>query len=154
MPPADLSTIEASLRLAARRYNEARRAELEREISRRELEGLLRRFDCALPANADRAIDGTRAPFPTDVLDTLEKRCGDALSRLARHARSADPRYDINRHMAIKRLARWLAGTAPWYAPKSDRAPRPKRHCRKPRLSVAGSVQATRETARSTAQDR
>ena len=148
MPPADLSTIEASLRLAARRYNEARLRELEREVSMRELEGLLRRFDCDLPMDADRTIDSTVASFAPEVSAELKRRCADALKRLARHARSADPRYDINRHMAIKRLALWLAGTAPWYASQSDRARHSKRRHRKPRPAVAHPFSTTFEAAR------
>ena len=130
MPPADLSAVEASLRLAARRYNERRRAERERDLSALELEGLLRRFDCALPPAVARAIDDPAAPFEPELLAGLKSRCAAELTRLARHARSADPRYDINRHMAMTRLARWLAGTAPWFAPPPPR-PERSRHGRR-----------------------
>ena len=148
MPPADLSTIEAHLRLAARNYNDARRRELEREVSKRELEGLLHRFDCALPMNTDRVIDG-RAAFSQPVLAELRRRCTGDLARLARHARAADPRYDINRHMAIKRLARWLTGVGPWYEPSIEPSHRPKHRRRKPRPPVEKCATTTRECSRS-----
>lgn len=140
MPPTDLSAIEARLRLAARRYNESRHVALERQMATRELEGLLSRFDCALPVDADRAIGDRLAPFPEEVSDRLKRRCADALARLSRHARAADPRYDINRHMAIKRLARWLDGTAPWHVPADDRArPGKRRHRNPPPVSASPS---------------
>ena len=126
MSPADLGPIEARLRLAARRYNEARRTERDRELSIRELEGLLRRFDCPLPdalqGAAQGAVDAERAPFPAKIRAYLERRTARELERLARYARSADPRYDVNRHMMTKRLARWLAGVESWYPPRCDRA--------------------------------
>ncbi|MEF2551780.1 hypothetical protein VQ042_10485 [Aurantimonas sp. A2-1-M11] len=112
----DCHPADSRLRAAARNYVEARRRDATRDLSRLELAALLRRFDLE-PGSCDGAIAADDAALiPQRQRRALQSRLAVHLRLQARLARRGDPGYDIGRHMALKRLARWLDGTAPWYA--------------------------------------
>lgn len=99
-----------------RRQVEASR-ELDRIARERlELQAALRRYGAvgASIAEACRADDAAR--LDASVRATVSERVGREARRQTRLCRSRDPRYDINRHIVVTRLTRWLAGNARWIA--------------------------------------
>lgn len=112
----DLSPLTAALEQAARRHAEARRREAQRDLSRLELAMLLRRFGLQRESLSDAVAMDDAASLPEAESASLRVRLRGELGLLARLARRRDPRYDINRHMAVMRLAQWLEGSRPWHA--------------------------------------
>ncbi|MCP3054868.1 hypothetical protein [Aurantimonas marianensis] len=115
----DPSPLTAALERAARRHAEARRREAQSDLSRIELAMLLRRFGLAREPVSDAVAAGDAAGLPEAESASLRARVRGELDLLARLARRRDPRYDINRHMAAMRLARWLEDGRPWHAPET-----------------------------------
>ncbi|MEH6718904.1 MAG: hypothetical protein V7704_08500 [Aurantimonas endophytica] len=58
--------------------------------------------------------------LPAALGDWLRERVTVELRRLTRMARGAHPRYDINRHIAVRRLANWLEGSDERPAEEAD----------------------------------
>lgn len=112
----DLSPLTAALEQAARRHAEARRQLAQRDLSRLELAMLLRRFGLQPESLSDAVATDDAARLPEAESASLRARVRGELGLLARLARRRDPRYDINRHMAIMRLAQWLEGGRAWHA--------------------------------------
>lgn len=112
----DLSPLTAALERAARGHAEARRREAQRDLSRLELAMLLRRFGLEQRALSGVVAKDDAASLPEAESVSLRARVRAELALLARLARRRDARYDINRHMAVMRLAQWLGGGRPWHA--------------------------------------
>ena len=116
----DLSPLTAALEGAARNHAEARRREAERDLSRLELAMLLRRFGLEERARSDAVAKDDAANIPAAEAETLRAKVRAELGLLARLARRRDPRYDINRHIAVMRLARWLEGGRSWQTRETE----------------------------------
>lgn len=99
---------------AARRYVEGRRREDRKILARHQLAAVLCRLGA--PATAIESAVAADDPhrLPPAVAASVRERAEAARRLLRRHARSADPRYDLNRHIAIDRLLRWLDGRRLW----------------------------------------
>lgn len=123
--PLDLSSLTSALEGAARRHAAARRQEAERELSRLELATLLRRFGLDREVLSDAVARDDAGHLPAAEATVLRARVRGELSLLARLARRRDLRYDINRHIAVVRLSRWLEAGRPWHA--KETAPGPGR---------------------------
>ena len=106
----DTAPLDAALAAAIRRYVEAQRRALAAEPRRLATIMSLRRMGLDEPALRDAlaADEVTRLPGP--LRDRIRERVAVELGRLSRQARGGDSRYDINRHIAARRLANWLEG--------------------------------------------
>jgi hypothetical protein len=63
------------------------------------------------PALAARLRGGASAAvLPEETRRRLAARAETEGQRLSRLGRARDPRYDLNRHLAVARLRRWLGG--------------------------------------------
>jgi hypothetical protein len=111
----DTTPLDAALAAAIRRYVEAQRRSVATAPRRLERVMLLLRLglDDAMLGQALAATDASRLSEPLRVL--IGERVAVELRRLSRQARGGDSRYDINRHIAVRRLANWLEG-----APDTD----------------------------------
>ncbi|WAJ30192.1 hypothetical protein [Antarcticirhabdus aurantiaca] len=105
MQPHDFSTHGRSWPPASRRRIRAFRAEDGSNLAFTAL-----RLGLA-PVLAAR-LRGAAAPavLPEDARRRLAARAELEGQRLSRLGRSRDPRYDLNRHLAVARLRRWLGG--------------------------------------------
>ncbi|KQT55251.1 MULTISPECIES: hypothetical protein [unclassified Aureimonas] len=113
----------AALQCAARRYGETLRTAEHADLSSLEMRSLLAR--AGLPADAIDPSGSDRAALPAAVRDTALMRLRIESRRLARLARARHPAYDLNRHIAVRRLL-----TALDAAPKPAPTPSPpSRHC-------------------------
>ena len=121
MPPADLNPLLHRLAAEARRHAESRRAADAAELSRLELHGLLLRFGAEARQIDAAVVADDPARLPEAVREQLRARLAAEAGQLLRRARSRDPRYDINRHVAVARLQRWLAGGRAWQEDGEDR---------------------------------
>ncbi|MCB8838854.1 hypothetical protein [Aurantimonas sp. VKM B-3413] len=120
MSPASLAPLLRRLSAEAKRNAEARRAADAAGLSRLELRGLLLRFGAdARQIDAAVAADDPLR-LPEAAREHLRSRLAAEAARLARRARIRDPRYDINRHVAVSRLQRWLNGERPWSHDEED----------------------------------
>ena len=120
----DLAPLLAIMSARIRRQVEARH-EADRIVRERlELEAALRRYGAAGPtiAEACRADDAGR--LDASIHATVSERVDREVRRQTRFRRSRDPRYDINRHIVVARLKRWLAGAGEWVRPSSFQADR------------------------------
>ncbi|NDV87749.1 hypothetical protein GTW51_13665 [Aurantimonas aggregata] len=106
----DTAPLDAALAAAIRRHAERQRRSVANDLQRLEKAVLLRRLglDDAAVRVAIAAESAAHLPTPLGV--RLRERVTSELKRLTRQARGADPRYDINRHIAVRRLAHWLDG--------------------------------------------
>jgi hypothetical protein len=106
----DTTPLDAALAAAIRRYVEAQRRSVATAPRRLERIMLLRRLglDDAALGQALAAKDARRLPEPLRAL--IGERIAVELRRLSRQARGGDSRYDINRHIAARRLSNWLEG--------------------------------------------
>ncbi len=116
----DLSPLTAALEGAARSHAEARRREAQRDLSRLELAMLLRRFGLEQRALSDAVAKDDAAGISAIEAGTLRAKVRAELGLLTRLARRRDPRYDINRHIAVMRLARWLKGGRSWHLHETE----------------------------------
>ncbi|ORE98381.1 hypothetical protein [Aurantimonas sp. 22II-16-19i] len=110
----DLAPLIEILAARIRRQVEEKRTSDRVAVRGLELHAALRRYGASGPsvAEAVRLDDAARLdPAERDgVVERVEREIG----RQARFSRSRDPRYDINRHIVVTRLRRWLDGKAAW----------------------------------------
>ncbi|MEX6507004.1 hypothetical protein [Jiella sp. M17.18] len=125
--PRDLDPIRETLAGEARRHAERRRAATAAALSRQELSALMLRLGAAGP-DVDAAVEADDAArLSAERLQALRMRMDSETARLARQARSRDPRYDLNRHIAVSRLARWLTGGRRWSQEPAEAVVQPGR---------------------------
>lgn len=106
----DTASLDAALAAAIRRHAERQRRTVADELHRLEKAVLLRRLGLDDEAVRLAVAAGSGAQLPASLGAMLGERLATELKRLSRQARGADPRYDINRHIAVRRLANWLEG--------------------------------------------
>ena len=106
----DTAPLDAALAAAIRRYVEAQRRSLATAPRCLETVVLLRRLGLDEPALRDALAAQDPARLPGPLRERLRERLAAELGRLSRQARSGDSRYDLTRHIAVRRLASWLAG--------------------------------------------
>ncbi|NDW04396.1 hypothetical protein [Jiella pacifica] len=112
----DLAPLLEIMSARIRRQVEARR-ELDRITRERlELQAALRRYGAAGPSIAEACGEDDAGRLEVSVRATVSERVSRELHRQTRLSRSRDPRYDINRHIVVARLTRWLAGNGSWIA--------------------------------------
>ncbi|MBB4004182.1 hypothetical protein [Aurantimonas endophytica] len=106
----DTTSLDAALAAAIRCHAERQRRSVARDLQRLEKAVLLRRLglDDAAVRQAIAVERATQLPAALGIW--LRERVTVELQRLTRMARGAHPRYDINRHIAVRRLANWLEG--------------------------------------------
>lgn len=108
----------------ARRLAQERR-EADRILSERlELGAALHRFGISGATASKATAQDDPAALTLAERTHLETRVERELGRLARFARSRDPRYDLNRHILLARLVRWLRGSQAWVRPAPSPADR------------------------------
>lgn len=106
----DTAALDAALAAAIRRHAERQRRSVARDLHRLDKAVLLRRLGLGDEAVQVAVAAGSAAQLPAPLGAWLRERVAIELRHLTRQARGADPRYDINRHIAVKRLSRWLGG--------------------------------------------
>ncbi|MBO0905961.1 hypothetical protein [Jiella sonneratiae] len=125
MAADDLSPMLAILAARIRRHREARQASDLKETQRLELSAALRRFGAAGAGIAAACRDDDPSRLDPAERAAVALRVSRELHRQARFSRGGDPRYDINRHIVVARLARWLTTGERWLKPPDDPARRP-----------------------------
>ncbi|MBP0615645.1 hypothetical protein [Jiella mangrovi] len=124
----DLSPFLEIFAARIRRQVEARREQDRLAIQRLELQAALRRYGAEGPnlARACRMDDPSKLEAATRA--TIAEKVSREARRQARFCRIRDARYDINRHIVVARLMRWLAGDGPWIRqPPGEADPKPVR---------------------------
>lgn len=106
----DTAPLDAALAAAIRRYVEARRRSLATPPRRLETVVLLRRLGLDEPALRDAVAANDADLLAGPLRERAREKVAAEFGRLSRQARSGDSRYDINRHIAVRRLANWLEG--------------------------------------------
>ena len=108
----DLDPMLEIFAAGVRRQIEARREGDRVEVERLELWAALHRFGAVGPSVAEAATADDPARLQTEERTRLAESVGREIRRQTRFSRTRDPRYDINRHIVVARLCRWLAGNA------------------------------------------
>lgn len=116
----DLAPFLDILAARIRRQMEARREDDRVAIERLELQAALRRFGATGPS----VVEAARSDDPARLAAAERQRLSDRIDwenrRQTRFSRTRDPRYDINRHIVVTRLKRWLGGKAAWVRPPAE----------------------------------
>lgn len=108
--PDTPSALEAALRAAAKSYLAARKAAEAERSGRAELLAVMARLSLP-PAELDRLRDAASASeLPVDLRSRLAERIAREERRLLRLGRAGHPRYELSRHIAVRRAAKWLSG--------------------------------------------
>ncbi|MAU94411.1 MAG: hypothetical protein CMP81_00780 [Fulvimarina sp.] len=110
----DLAPLIEILAARIRRQVEAKRASDRVAVRGLELHAALRRYGAHGPSVAEAVRLDDAARLDPAERDAVVQRVEREIGRQARFSRSRDPRYDINRHIVVTRLRRWLDGKAAW----------------------------------------
>ena len=109
----EIEKMEAALRAAVLAHRIALRARLQSETKGFELRFLCARLGFAAGELDAIAANSDAAGLPPALRETLRQRLAAEATRLARLARAASPRYDINRHIAVRRAIAWAEAVPP-----------------------------------------
>ena len=143
----DLAPLIEILAAKIRRQVEEKRASDRVAVRGLELHAALRRYGASGPSVAEAVrLDDAARLDPAERGEVVE-RVEREIVRQARFSRSSDPRYDINRHIVVTRLRRWLDGKAAWLQePPTATAKKPAQRGR-PRRRKEASADAGRGEA-------
>lgn len=108
----ETAALENALRTAARRRRAALAVEDDRRRRGFELRFLLARLGFGTADLDAVSAAGAAATLPRRLQGEIARRLGVEAARLKRLAWSASPRYDLNRHLAVRRALLWADGRA------------------------------------------
>ncbi|MBO0662402.1 hypothetical protein LQ948_10440 [Jiella sp. MQZ9-1] len=123
----DLPPLLAAFTAKIRREMEERRRADRILTERLELQAALRRFGAAGPSLVAAAKADDPSRLDPDERRHASHRVAGELRRQIRFRRSGDPRYDLNRHIVVARLSRWLAGDDRWITKANGLQSNPRR---------------------------
>ena len=107
MPVSGLERMEAALRDAARRHRRRLADESDRLRQGFEFRFLLAQLRFGIADRDAVAAASSAAVLPPALRDEIARRLRLEAARLKRFVRTGNPRYDINRHIAVRRALSW-----------------------------------------------
>lgn len=108
----ETAALENALRTAVRRHRAALAAQDDRRRQGFELRFLLARLGFGTADLDAVCAAASAAALPRHLQGEIARRLGVEAARLKRLAWSASPRYDFNRHLAVRRALLWAGGKA------------------------------------------